>query len=154
AAVTAPAATWMGLTPVPMPLAPPAGVDRVTGPVPALRSPPPGCVMEPPVALPPVFVATVIPPPEPTAMLPTAASPVPPPPAITLMRAAVAVALVVVIEPPALMVNPSAPAPLVFALIVIGPLPAPPTLALSATASPLDSVTAPLPVDVERNSVG
>src|SRR5207247_6447130 len=41
-----------------------------------------------------------------------------------------------------------APAPLVFALIVTVPEPAPPTLAFSVTASPLDRVIAPLPVEI------
>jgi len=64
------------------------------------------------------------------------------------MRAAVAVALVVVMELPGFIVKSSAPPPFVFVLIVIGPLPAPPTFAFSVTASPLDSVIAPLPVEV------
>ena len=66
----------------------------------------------------------------------------------TFTRTAFAVAFVVVIAPPGFMVKLSAPAPLVFALIVTVPEPAPPTLALRPTASPLASVIAPLPLEV------
>src|SRR5882724_1499681 len=104
--------------------------------------------MEPPVVFAPIFVATVIVPPEPVETFWSAALPVPPTAAFTLIRTAVAVALVVVMELPGFIVKSSAPAPLVFALTVIRLLPAPPTLALSVTASPLASVIAPLPVDV------
>src|SRR5262250_447424 len=104
--------------------------------------------MEPPVALPPVFVPTLIVPPEPDVMLWSAAPPVPPAAAFTLTVTAVAVALLVVIEAPGRMVNPSAPAPLVLALIVMVTEPAPPTFAFRVTASPLDRVIAPLPVAI------
>src|SRR3984893_17198172 len=110
AAVTEPAAVWTGAPAVPMELAPAAGVVSVTGPVPALSSPPAGWMMDPPVELPPVLVITVIPPPEPAAMSPTVAPPVPPPAAFTLTRTAAAVAFVVVMLPPAFWVKPWAPA--------------------------------------------
>src|SRR4029450_9022257 len=52
------------------------------------------------------------------------------------------------VEPPAPMVNLSAPAPLVLALMVTVPEVAPPTFALRATASSLDRVMALLPVEI------
>src|SRR3990167_2103169 len=93
-----------------IPQAPAAGVVRATVPAPAFSRVPALSVMEPPVALPPVFVATVIVPPEPIVMFPSAAPPVPPAPAFTLIPTAAAVALVVVIELPGFIVKLSAPA--------------------------------------------
>ena len=133
---------------VPMPDAPVVGVESAMVPVPTLRSVAAVWVMEPPVVLPPVSVATVMVPPEPVVMLLSAAAPVPPAAVLTLIATAFAPAFVVVIAPPAFMVKLSAPAPLVFVLIVIGLEPAPPTLALRATASPLEIVIAPLPVEL------
>src|SRR5262244_1892972 len=104
--------------------------------------------MEPPVVLPPALVATAMVPPDPTVTFWRAAPPVPPAAPFTLMATAPAVALVVVIEPPAPMVKLSEPAPLVLALMVTVPEVAPPTFALRTTASPLESVMAPLPVEI------
>src|SRR4030095_7558456 len=78
----------------------------------------------------------------------SAAPPEPPPAALTLMATALGVALVVVMAPPTFIAKLSAPAPFVFALMVTGPLPAPPTLALRVIASPLERGTAPVPVEV------
>jgi len=86
-------------------------------------------------------------------MLWSAAPPVPPAAAFRLTATAVAVAFVVVMELPGFMVKLSAPAPSVLALIVTVPDPAPPTFALRVTASPLDSVIAPLPVDIGEATV-
>src|SRR5574341_349733 len=72
AAVTVPAVVWIFAPAVPIPLAPTVGVVRMTLPAPAFSRVPALSVMEPPVALPPVFVATVIFPPEPTVMFPSA----------------------------------------------------------------------------------
>src|SRR6267378_620342 len=104
--------------------------------------------MEPPVALAPVFVDTVIVPHETDVKYWSEAPPVPPAAAFTLTRTALTVALVVVIALPGFIVKLSAPAPFVFVLIVTVPEVAPPTLAFRVTASPLARVMAPLPVEV------
>src|SRR2546430_16598186 len=93
----------------PLPL-PPGGVASLTVPAPALRSVPAAWVSDPPVALPPVFVATAILPPDPTVISRSAAAPVPPAAAFTLIATAPAVALVVVMAPPGSMGRLSAPA--------------------------------------------
>ncbi len=71
--------------------------------------------MDPPVVLPPTFVATVIPPPAPVAIFPSVAVPVPPVVLFTLIVTALAVAFVVVTLPPALIEKLLAPAPPLFA---------------------------------------
>src|SRR4030095_4895941 len=78
----------------------------------------------------------------------SAAPPEPPPAALTLMATALGVALVVGMAPATFIAKLSAPAPLGFALSVPCPPPAPPTLALRVIASPLERVTAPVPVEV------
>jgi hypothetical protein len=89
-----PALTRIGVDDVPTPLDPPVGVVRVTVPLPTSRSLLAEWVMEPPVVLPPVLVATVIVPPEPVVMSVRAAVPVPPPAALTLIVTALAPVLV------------------------------------------------------------
>ena len=104
-AVIVSAVVRMGVATAPM-LAPTiAGVVRLIVPVPTLSNVAAVCVMAPPVALPPVLVATVSVPPEPVVILRSAAVPVPPPAAFTLTCTAPAVAFVVVIELPAFIVK-------------------------------------------------
>ena len=61
-------------------------------PAPVSRSVPAASLIDPPVALPPVFVATVIVPPDPVVMLRSAAPPVPPTAVFTFTRTAFAAA--------------------------------------------------------------
>ena len=77
-----PAVVKMGVAAAPM-LAPTiAGVVRLIVPVPTFNNVPAVCVMSPPVALPPVLVATMSVPPEPAVISRSAAVPVPPPAAL------------------------------------------------------------------------
>ena len=95
-AVTDPDVVWMRVPAVPTLLAPVVGAVSTTDPAPVSRAPP-ARVIEPPVAFPPVFVATVMVPPDPVVMPPSAAAPVPPVAVFTLIATAPADALVVVI---------------------------------------------------------
>src|SRR5262249_36194436 len=148
AAVTFPAVVRIFAPAVPTPLVPAAGGTRLTVPAPAFRMVPGAWGMEPPVAFAPPVVATAVVPPQPTVTVSRGAPPGPPAAPFTLMATAPPVALVVVIEPPAPIVKLSAPALLVLALMVTVPEVAPPTFALRTTASPLESVMAPLPVEI------
>src|SRR5207253_4113255 len=102
AAVIVPAVVRIFAAGVPIPLALALGVVRSTVPAPTFSKVAAVWVMEPPVVLPPVFVATVSVPPDPVVMLRKAAAPVPPAAALTLTPTAFAVALVVVIALPGL----------------------------------------------------
>jgi len=98
-----------------------APVERLILPLlPAFNSVAAVCVIEPPVAFPPVLVATVIFPPFPVVILRSAAVPVPPPEVFTLMATALALVSVVVIDP-AVILKVLAPAPSLFAFKVTVP---------------------------------
>ena len=86
-AVTDPEVVWIRAAAVPTPLVRVVGAVSTTDPAP-VSSEPPAREIEPPVVLPPVFVATVMAPPDPVVMPPSAAAPVPPPPAFTLIATA------------------------------------------------------------------
>ena len=137
----------MLLASVPMPLAPEFGTaNAITPAAPTFSDVPAACVIDPPVALPPLLVTTVIVPPAPVVMSRSAAPPVPPVPVFTLIATALAPVLPVVIEPPALCAKPSDPAPFVLALMVMLPVLPLPSAAPSVIASPLFNVIAPPPV--------
>ena len=138
----------MGVPDEPIALVPVVLVLSATVPPTPLFSVPDAWVIEPPALLLPPAVVTAIVPPAPVVMSRSAAPPVPLAALFTLIATAPAPVLPVVIVPPAFCVNPAASAPAVFALIAIAPPVAPPSAALSVTASPLFSVIVPVPVFV------
>lgn len=115
----------IGLLEVPMPLVEVEGTDKTRLPAVPTLNDPVEFVIEPPVELPPVFVAKVMVPPLPVEIVPVPKlmPPVPPPAAFTSIVTAPGATLVVESEPPLASVKLFAPVPPVLASIVIRPLP-------------------------------
>ena len=144
-AVTDPAVVPIGVPATPIPLAPAAGVVSITVPAPVSRIIPGACVIDPPVALPPVSVATAMVPPAPVPMLPRTAPPVPPRGGVDVHLHGRCARVARRDTPAGVLGEAFGPAPLVLALIVIVLEPSA-QFASSTTVSPLVSVIGPLPV--------